>query len=127
MLITLFASTGRRRLLVLGLALLVLLGVLLMLQSGGGIFHGSQRSLLQAQKSAQFTLVGTLGKPEWPALIVGRDSGIGEVDFVTAEGQVHRYQGFNGVMQALHFRSLSGQGFTLVFLQHAGVRDPLGR
>lgn len=127
MLITLFASTGRRRLLVLGLALLVLLGVLLVLQSAGGLFHGSQRAVLQAQKSAQFTLVGTLGKPEWPALIVGRDSGIGEVDFATADGQAHRYEGFNGAMQALHFRSLSGRGFTLVFVQHAGVRDPLGR
>lgn len=127
MLITLFGSTGRRRLLVLGLALLVLPGVLLMLQSGGGLFHGSQRALLQSKKSEQFTLVGTFGKPDWPALIVGRDSGIGEVDFVTADGQPHRYEGFNGAMQALHFRSLSGRGFTLVFVQHTGVRDPLGR
>ena len=127
MLITLFGSTGRRRLLVLGLAILVLLGVLLMLQSAGGFFHGSQRALLQAQKSARFTLVGTFGKPDWPALVVGRDSGMGEVDFVTADGQAHRYEGFNGAMKALHFRSLSGRGFTLVFVQHAGVRDPLGR
>ncbi|WP_374327219.1 hypothetical protein [Azonexus sp.] len=124
MLITLFGSTGRRRLLVLGLALLVLLGVLLMLQSGGGLFYGSQRALLQAQKSAQFTLVGTFGKPDWPALVVGRNSGIGEVDFVTAEGQAHRYQGFSGAMQALHFRSLSGRSFTLVFVRHVGGRDP---
>ncbi|WP_306606854.1 hypothetical protein [Azonexus sp.] len=125
MLITLFGSTGRTRLWVTALALVVLAAVLLVFRAGGGFFHDSQRSVVQAQKAAGFVPVGTFGKPEWPALIVGRDRGIGEVDFVTSDGQPHRYRGFSGAMQALHFRSLSGRAFTLVFHQHSGKRDPL--
>lgn len=125
MLITLFGSTHRRRLLVVGIALAVLMAVFVLFSAGGGFFHGSQRDVVAAQKAAGFVPVGTFGKPEWPALIVDRDHGVGEVDFVTADGQPHGYRGFSGAMHALHFRSLSGRAFTLVFHQHSGKRDPL--
>lgn len=127
MLIAFFGSTGRRRLLIGGIAIAVLTAVFWLFSAGSGYLHGSQRAVLQAQQSARFALVGTFGKPAWPAVIVGRDDGIGQVEFITADGQAHRYDGFHGAMQALHFRSLSGNGFTLVFVQHSSERDPLGR
>ena len=125
MLISLFGSTHRQRLRIIGVMLVVLTTVFVLFRSDGGIFHGNQRAVVLAQKATGFVLVGTFGKPKWPALVVDRDRGVDELDFVTTDGQAHRYRGFSGAMRALHFRSLSGSSFTLVFLQHSGKRDPL--
>jgi hypothetical protein len=116
-LLTLWGSPARRRALVV---LLAAAGIALawpLFEADLLRWHGSRAGLIAAQKARGYQLVGTLGRPDWPAIVVGRDAGTGGVEFVTADGQPHRYEGFAGPMKALHLRAGLGGGkaFTLVF------------
>lgn len=117
MLITLIATPGRRRWLLGGGALLVLLLAIFLVDADRGSIYASREELLKAQKQQQYVLVGTFGRPDWPAIVVGSERGVGGVQFVTADGQPHQYQGFSGAMKALEFRAglTGGKRFTLVF------------
>lgn len=119
MLITLIGTPGRRRWLLGAAVLLLLFLAFLLVDSDWGSIYGNRSEALKAQKKQHYVLVGTLGRPEWPAIVVGRETGEGGVRFVTADGQPHQYQGFSGPMKALEFRAglTGGQRFTLVFHQ----------
>lgn len=119
MLITLIGASGRQRWLLGGAALVLLFFLLILLDGDWGSLYGSRGEAIKAQKKQQYVLVGTLGRPDWPAIVVGRKTGEGGVSFVTADGQPHQYQGFSGAMKALEFRAgLNGaKRFTLVFHQ----------
>lgn len=81
--------------------------------------YGSRAALIAGQKEQGFVLVGSFGRPDWPAVVVGRAAERGGLSFVTADGQPHRYQGFAGPLKVLHFRAGLGGGkaFSLVFHQ----------
>lgn len=89
-------------------------------------FYGSRAALIERQKADGYVLVGSFGRPDWPALVVGRVADRGSVAFVTADGQRHQYQGFSGPIKALHFRAglAGGKSFTLVF--HRPPQAPEG-
>lgn len=117
MLISFFGTPRHQR---WRLVLLVLLALLLAwpwLDAERFRFYGSRSALIDGQKQQGYVLVGTLGRPDWPAVVVGRVADRGGVSFVTADGQPHQYQGFSGPMKALHLRAGLGGGkaFTLVF------------
>lgn len=119
MLLALFGSPRRQRWLIV---LLLLGGVIVAWPwLGGDVLrvHGSRAALIEQQKRAGYLLVGSFGRPEWPAIVLARTVGQGAVSFVTADGQAHQYQGFAGPMKVLHFRAGLGGGkaFTLVFHQ----------
>ena len=117
MLITLFGASRRQR----GALLLLLLVGLAMawLWMDGDLFrfYGSRAALIEQQKKSGYVLVGSFGRPDWPAVVVDRAADQGAVSFVTADGQAHQYQDFAGPMKALHFRAGLGgvKAFTLVF------------
>ena len=117
MLIALLVTPGRQRWLLAGVFLLVLLSLSILLDSDQARIFTTRGDLIKAQKAQNYVLVGTLGRPEWPAVIAHQETGKGEVSFVTADGQRHQYQGFGGPMKALEFRAgLNGtKRFTLVF------------
>lgn len=119
MLITLVATPGRRRWLLGAAVLLVLFLAVFLVDGDRGSIYGNRDEALKAQKKQQYVLVGTLGRPDWPAIVVGRETGEGGVRFVTADGQPHQYQGFSGPMKVLEFRAglTGGKRFTLVFHQ----------
>lgn len=119
MLITLIATPGRRRWLLGGVVVLLLFLAAFLIDGDLGSIYGNRDEAIKAQKTHNYVLVGTLGRPEWPAIVVGRETGEGGVRFVTADGQPHQYQGFSGPMKALEFRAgLTGaKRFTLVFHQ----------
>lgn len=119
MLIPLFVGSGRRRWL-LGAGMLLLLSLVAFLaDSDRGSVYGNRSELLKAQKNQGYVLVGSFGRLDWPAIVVGGDRGQGGVDFVTADGQPHQYRGFSGPMKALHLRAglIGSKRFTLVFHQ----------
>jgi hypothetical protein len=117
MLIALLVALARNRWLLAGVFALVLVCLSILLDSDQARIFTSRGDLIKAQKAQNYVLVGTLGRPEWPAVVAGRETGKGEVSFVTADGQRHQYQGFSGPMKALAFRAgLDGsKRFTLVF------------
>lgn len=119
MLITLIATPGRRRWLLAGGAGLLLLLALWLVDRDLGSVYGSRDEALKAQKQQQYVLVGSFGRPDWPAIVVGRVAGNGAIKFVTADGQPHQYQGYSGPLKALEFRAglTGGKRFTLVFHQ----------
>lgn len=119
MLITLIATPGRRRWMLGAAVLSALVVVAFLIDGDRGSIYGNRDEAIKAQKKQSYVLVGTLGRPEWPAIVVGRETGEGGVRFVTADGQPHQYQGFSGPMKALEFRAgLTGtKRFTLVFHQ----------
>lgn len=119
MLITLFATPGRKRWLIGTLAIGALALLRPLLDRDLGRIYGSRAEVIAAQKAQRYVLVGTFGRPDWPAIVVGREVGDGTVSFVTADGQPQRYQGFSGPMKALEYRAglTGGKAFTLVFHQ----------
>lgn len=126
MLMTLLGTPRHQRWLVV---LFLLIGVVLVWPWFGHDlfrFYASRPTLIAQQKSAGYVLVGTFGRPDWPAVVVDRAADHGAVSFVTADGQPHQYQGFSGSMKALHFRAGLGGGkaFTLVF--HRPPKGPEG-
>lgn len=117
MLMTLLGTPRRQRWRIALLALLVLGLIWPLLEADRWRFYGSRSALIERQKADGYVLVGTFGRPDWPALVVGRVADRGTVAFVTADGQPHQYQGFSGPLKALHFRAglAGGKTFTLVF------------
>ena len=119
MLMTLFGTPRHQRWLLAGALLLVFGLIWPLLDTDRFRYYGKRSSLLERQKTQGYVPVGSFGKTNWPAVVVGCDTGHGTVSFTTADGQPHEYQGFTGPMKALHFRALQtgGKGFTLVFHQ----------
>lgn len=117
MLITLWGTAARRRIVVLAIGSLATVLVWSALEADLWRAYGSRSAIVSAQKAQGYLPVGLIGRSDWPAIVVARDSGVGEVDFVAADGQPHRYQGFAGPMKALHLRAglAGGKAFTLVF------------
>lgn len=125
MLITLIGTSGRRRWLLAGVALLFMLLLVWLWQPDRGRLYARRAELLEVQKGQGYVLVGTLGRPDWPAVVTSVETGQGGVSFVTADGQAHAYQGFSGPMKALAFRAGLGgsKRFTLVFHQRLKAVD----
>lgn len=120
-------ARGRRRWLVAGL---LLAGLLLALWTAARSDRFSLSSSLTdftaAQAQRGYVLVGRFGQQHWPAMVVEVVSGEDGVAFVSADGQLHQYEGFKGAMKALTLRPLTrpGSAFTLVLLQRPTHRDP---
>lgn len=125
MLIGQLVALSRNRWLLAGVFLLVVVCLSILFDSDQGRIFTSRADLIKVQKAQNYVLVGTLGRPEWPAVVAQRETGKGEVSFVTADGQRHQYQGFSGPMKALEFRAgLNGsKRFTLVFHQIVNAPD----
>lgn len=117
MLLTLWGSPVCRRGLVIVLSFAALALVWALIEADHLSDYGSRDASIAAQKQRGYLLVGTLASMRGPALVVTLDRGHGGVEFVSAAGKAHRYQGFTGPMKALHLRRGLGadSGFTMVF------------
>ena len=126
MLVALFATRRRQRWMVVALLTVALAFVYLLLDADRFRLYASLSSAIERQKGLGYRLVGSLGRPDWPAVVVGREAGQGTVSFVTADGQPHQYQGFAGPMKALHFRAglAGGKSFILVFHHPPAEPEP---
>lgn len=84
-------------------------------------------AVIHAQQKRGYQLVGRFGSPGWPALVVEMAEGAGQVDFVTPDGQPHRYEGFSGPMKVLFFRHGFGEQGAFVMVFHQDRSQEKGR
>lgn len=77
-------------------------------------FYRSHSSFTARQNALSYAFAGRFGRPQWPAVVVGRIDGDKEVTFTLPNGQRHIYGNFPGHLKVLTLRSSFNNEFLLV-------------
>ena len=77
-------------------------------------FYRSYSSFTARQATLGYAFAGRFGRPQWPAVVVGRIDGDREIAFTLPDGQRHIYGKFPGHLKVLTLRSSINNVFVLV-------------